>query len=149
MVNGNMYPVEQSGNGYSATLDGFTQTGKTEIKVEQVILENGKAFSLEKDHAVTVTIQKESPAITNLSVREEAEKGQFQVAFQLADPDGALSDRKIQIQNADGKLVGANFQINLQNFFYEYTDSFLACTVRFAGRSLFRMVFLPVSYTHL
>lgn len=106
VVNGNLYPVAQSGNGYSATLDGFTQTGKTEIKVEQVILENGKAFSLEKDHAVTVTIQKESPAITNLSVREEAEKGQFQVAFQLADPDGALSDRKIQIQNADGKLVG-------------------------------------------
>ena len=106
VVNGNMYPVKQSGNGYVAILNGFTQTGKTEIKVEQVILENGKVFSLEKDHAVTVTIEKEHPAITGLSAHEEVEQGQFQVAFQLADPDGTLSNMKVQIQNAEGKLVG-------------------------------------------
>lgn len=106
VVNGVAYQTEQSGEGYCVTLDGFTQTGETEIRAEQVILENGKAFSLEKDNTVTVMMLKELPAAAELSAIEDAEKGQFHISFRLTDPDGTLSDRKILIKNAEGKTVG-------------------------------------------
>ncbi len=106
VVNGDTYPVEPSGDGYSVVLDGFSQTGETEIRVEQVVLENGKAFSLEKDNVIAVMILKESPAITELSIREDAQNGQFHIAFRLTDADHALSNRTIVIQNAEGKTVG-------------------------------------------
>lgn len=106
VVNGEMYLVEQSGNGYSVTLDGFTQIGETEIQVERVILENGKAFSPEKDNVITVMILKELPAVTELSAREDVDKGQFYITFRLTDPDNALSDQMIVIKNAEGKTVG-------------------------------------------
>lgn len=107
VVNGETYPVEPAGDGYTVTLPGFTQTGEAEIRVEQVILENGKAFSPEKDNVKTLIILKERPAVTDLTAREEAEKGQFHIAFRLTDPDGTLQNRKISIRNADGKEVGA------------------------------------------
>ena len=106
VVNGEIYPVEQSENGYFVTLNGFTQTGTTEIRVEQVVLENGKVFWLEKDNISTVMILKEHPEVAKFSAREDAKNGQFYIAFPLTDADHTLSNRKILIQKAEGKTVG-------------------------------------------
>ncbi len=107
VVNGESYPVQAAENDrYRVILPGFAQTGEAVITVEQVILENGKAFSLEKDNQIAVTILKELPLATGLSVSEDAAKGRFHVAFQLLDPDNSLSGHKILIQNAEGNTVG-------------------------------------------
>lgn len=106
VVNGKAYPVEQAGAGYRIVLEGSTQAGPAEIKVEQVVLENGKSFSLQQDHSLAVTILKELPSVTQLTAKEDVQKGEFELTFRLSDPDGALSNGTILIQNAEGKTVG-------------------------------------------
>lgn len=105
VVNGIQYPVTQSGSGYRVELEGLTETGQARLQVEQVILENGKAFSLE-NQGVTVTILKELPSVTGLSLEEQEAAGEFTLSFRLTDPDGALSNHLIQIRNQDSKIVG-------------------------------------------
>lgn len=106
VVNGKAYRTGQSGNGYTVLLDGFARIGEHEILAEQVILDNGKAFSLTKDNRLTVTIEKENPAVTELAVQEDGEPGKIHVSFVLTDPDHALSNQFIRIRNAEGKTVG-------------------------------------------
>lgn len=105
VINGKSYQVNRTENGYSVTLDAFTQTGVAQIQVEQMILENGKAFTLDKENTITVQIWKEMPQIRDLSIREDTENAQFYVAFHLTDPDDALTDRRVIIKNAEGKTV--------------------------------------------
>lgn len=106
IVNGNSYPVQPSGTGYQVLLEGQTQTGAKQFTVEQVILENGKAFSLDRQNQIQVTVQKERPTATLLSVKEDSAKGQMELSIQLSDPDSALSNHRIQITNAQQQVVG-------------------------------------------
>ena len=105
-VNGKEYPVSLTAQGYAVVVDGFQKTGKTEIRAEQIILENGKAFSLGEDQKITVTILKEMPTVQGLSAVEDAGAGLFRISFLLTDPDRALSNHQLQILNAEGKAVG-------------------------------------------
>lgn len=106
VVNGKTYPVIRTEQGYSVTLDGFDSTGIKTVTAEQIVLENGKAFDLEKDNEITLQILKEIPQIKDFMVEEDAENSQFRVAFRLTDPDGALSGHKVLIRNGEGKTVG-------------------------------------------
>ena len=106
VVNGKTCPVSRTDNGYRAVLEGFDTTGENVIRVEQVILENGKSFFLNNGNEIKVLIQKTVPEIQELTVQEDAEKGQFLVSFRLDDPDSALSDRKVRIKKADGQTAG-------------------------------------------
>lgn len=106
VVNGSSYPVQPSGTGYLALLEGETQAGVKQLTVEQVILENGKAFSLDGDNRITVTVQKERPAATLVSVREDPPGEQIQLSLRLTDPDDALSNHRIRITNAQKQVVG-------------------------------------------
>lgn len=106
VVNGKTCPVSRTDNGYRAILEGSDTTGENVIRVEQVILENGKSFSLNNGNEIKVLIQKTVPEIQELTVQEDAEKGQFLVSFRLDDPDSALSDRKVRIKKADGQTAG-------------------------------------------
>lgn len=119
-VNGEIYSVESSQNGYFVALGKFAQAGSAEIRVEQVILENGKVFSLHKDNVITVMILKAIPEVTELSAQENNTEGQVYITFRLTDPDRTLSNGKILVQNADGKTVGKQlFEIeHLQNGMY-------------------------------
>lgn len=74
--------------------------------MEQIVLENGRAFGLTRDNALTVQIWKELPEVTDFSVREEAENSQIHISFRLTDPDGAVSNGAISIRNAAGQTVG-------------------------------------------
>lgn len=121
VVNGKTCPVSREENGYRAVLEGFDTTGENMIRVEQVILENGKSFSLNHGNEIKVLIQKTVPEIQELTVQEDTEKGQFLVSFRLEDPDGALSDRKVRIRKADGQTAGelAFSESNLHDGLFE------------------------------
>ncbi len=106
VVNGKTYPVIRTEQGYSVTLDGFDSTGIKTVTAEQIVLENGKAFDLEKDNEITLQILKEIPHVKDFMVEEDAENSQFRVAFRLTDPDGALSGHKVLIRNGEGKTAG-------------------------------------------
>lgn len=106
VVNGKDYPVVRTDQGYSVTLDGFDSTGTKKITAERIILENGRAFNLTSDNEITLQILKEIPQVKDLTAEEDAENGEFRVAFRLTDPDGALSGHKVLIRNQEGKTVG-------------------------------------------
>ena len=106
VVNGKTYPVIRTEQGYSVTLDGFDSTGIKTVTAEQIVLENGKAFDLEKDNQITLQILKEIPQVEDFMAEEDAENSQFRVSFRLTDPDGALSGHKVLIRNGEGKTVG-------------------------------------------
>ena len=106
IVNGNSYPVQPSGAGYLALLEGQTQAGVQQLTVEQVILENGKAFSLDGENQVSITVQKELPTAALLSMTEDPAGEQIQLSIQLSDPDDALSNHRIRITNAQQQVVG-------------------------------------------
>ena len=106
VVSGKTYDVQPSGDGYIVKLPGFDHPGQAEICVEQIVLENGRAFGLTRDNALTVQILKELPEVTDFSVREEAKNSQIQISFRLTDPDGAVSNGAISIRNAAGQTVG-------------------------------------------
>lgn len=105
-VNGTYYPVSQAEDGYSALLDGFDTAGEKELRAEQVVLENGRAFDLTGDNLLWVTVLRDMPQVRELAAAEKAEDGQFHVFFRLTDPDGALSARTVQIKKADGQIAG-------------------------------------------
>lgn len=105
-VNGTDYPVQaaEEPGVYRAALPGFGESGTQEIRVEQVILSNGKTFPLTGE-AVTVEIQKEMPTVADLTVTETEAGRSLQVSFALSDPDGALSNRKVVVKAADGTVL--------------------------------------------
>lgn len=105
-VNGTYYPVSQAGDGYRALLDGFDTAGEKELRAEQIVLENGRAFDLTGDNLLQVTVLRDMPQVRELAAAEEAEDGQFHVFFRLTDPDGALSASRVQIRKADGQIAG-------------------------------------------
>ena len=101
-----MSEAVKTGQSCSVTLDGFENTGKKTITAEQLIQDNGKAFELTSGNEITLQILKEVPRVEDLRIEEDAENGQFRVAFRLTDPDRALSDHKVLIRNGEGKFVG-------------------------------------------
>ncbi len=127
VVNGKSYGVDRTESGFAVVLDAFTEIGKKEIKIEQIILENGKAFTLNQDNTLTVQVQKESPQIHNFSVQEDAQNGQFHVTFQMSDPDDALSNHKVLIKNAEGKNV-AELKFSGQDLADSVFDGILTLT---------------------
>lgn len=120
-VNGADYPVTALGaeDLYGVTLPGFGQSGTRQIRVERVILSNGKVF-VPEDGTVTVEIQKALPAVAELTVREEEAGRSLWVSFTLEDPDGAATNRKVVVKDADGAplrevpFTGASFAETLE-----------------------------------
>ena len=105
LIDGRFCQIEKSDSGYFTIVDGFQSTGTVDLTVEQVVLENGKTFYLEKDNTIRLTILKAKPSVTEFSAVEDAVKPQFDISFALSDPDDTLSQKKILIKNADGEVV--------------------------------------------
>lgn len=105
IVNGISYPVYQLEDGYAATLPGFAQHGETLLTVEAVVLENGRSFALQEGNTLSITVQKEMPAVRNASVQEDFDSRMLRVSFRLDDPDGALRDARLRVLDFSGQLI--------------------------------------------
>lgn len=105
VVNGTSYPVEQTGSGYMVRLEGIDQIGSAQVKVEQIVLKNGKVFDLTEENTVQINIRKTMPTAEGITAEEDAGNGQIWVAFRLTDPDNALAGHKVVVENAEGVTV--------------------------------------------
>ena len=105
VVNGNKYPITKENQEYVVNIDGIDQPGKTEIKLEEVILSNGKKFSVTKDNIIPVTIFKESPVISNIDLKEDVTNGTLTAKFEVVDNDGALKSSKIVILDENNNVI--------------------------------------------
>lgn len=67
-VNGKEYEVTKNEDTYEITIDGFSNAGKQEIKIEEAFLNNGQSASI--NQALEVIVLKEKPSIDNLKYEE-------------------------------------------------------------------------------
>lgn len=104
-VNGKEYEVVKKDNQYNATIDGITQIGETQIVIEEIILTNGKKFTLENNNSVTVQIIKRKPTIEEFTTEENIEQNNIKVAFNLKDEDQAIETAKIVLLDSEGNEI--------------------------------------------
>lgn len=111
VINGNTYEVSNKENDkYEVKIDAINQTGEYELKIEKVILENGKTFIIENNNIVNIKVQKEKPEVQNVSI-EELTNG-IQIAFNIKDTDNTITNKKLIIENANGVSI---FEKEIQN----------------------------------
>ena len=103
MVNGASYPVTEKDGIYVAEMPAASQAGKETLTVGEVILENGKTFTLHEDNTVNLTVRKAEPEVQNVEISESPDK--LRVQFTLKDEDGALSDTRILVKDGKGKVI--------------------------------------------
>ena len=107
VINGDTYQVTGEGERYTVQLDGFDQSGETEIKLEQIILSNGKVFDLTENNAVTIRVEKERPEVSDVKITEEPANSEIRLSFEIKDNDGVLSEKQIVILNDKGETIAS------------------------------------------
>lgn len=67
-VNGKEYEVTKNEDSYEIVIDGFSNAGKQEIKIEEAFLNNGQSASI--NQVLEVIVLKEKPSIDDLTYEE-------------------------------------------------------------------------------
>ncbi|WP_294188685.1 ZmpA/ZmpB/ZmpC family metallo-endopeptidase [uncultured Clostridium sp.] len=104
-VNDVEYKLSENGNLYEATLNGIGNIGENEIKVQEILLENGKSFNLDKDNIVKLTINKDKPQVENIVIQELEDKLALKIAFKIKDTEQSILKKKIVVKNDKDKIV--------------------------------------------
>lgn len=111
VINGNSYEViSKENNTYKVKIGGTWQTGNYELKIEKVVLENGKTFTIDNNNVVNVKIQKEKPTVQNVDILEQ-DNG-IKIAFNIHDIDNTILSKKLVIKNANGNII---FEKEIEN----------------------------------
>ena len=90
---------------YEATLNGIGTIGQNEIKVQEVLLENGRVFNLDKSNVIKLTINKDKPQVEDMVIQELEEKMALKIAFKINDPEQSISKKKIVVKNDKDKII--------------------------------------------
>ena len=106
-IGGKFYPVTVEGGRCTVRLEGFSQTGEHEVKIDAVILDNGKQFTLEQDNSIAILVQKEKPQISKVNISEEVDFPAIRTAFEVSDPDGTIVTKKVVILDENGGQIAA------------------------------------------
>ncbi len=105
-VNGKEYAVTKKDNQYMATIDAMTELGEKEIVIEEVVLGNGKKFTLENDNKTTIKVIKQKPTVTDFTSEENIAENNIKVSFMLNDEDKAMKKVILLLLDAQGKEIG-------------------------------------------
>lgn len=98
-------------NLYVAEIDGYDTTGEKSIEVEEIILKNGKSFTVREfipegeSNKVEVEILKKKPVVSDLNVAENIDKSTLQVNVDITDEDNVLIKRSVVLKDAEGNIL--------------------------------------------
>lgn len=106
-VNGKAYTVTKRDNLYIATIDGISEVGEKEIIIEEIVLGNGKRFTLETDNKTIVKIIKRKPTIDEFTSEENIEQNNMKVGFNLNDEDRTIKAARIILLDAEGTQISS------------------------------------------
>ncbi len=101
-INGKNYNVEKRDNSYVVQVDKINKLGSQKIKIEEVILNNGKKFELKEKNSVSVNIIKRYPTVKDITLNENTENNNMTVKFNLENEDDAIKSAYIVLYNAEG-----------------------------------------------
>lgn len=103
IVNGEAYPIKEEGGIFFVEMPAYHKSGKETVKIEALVLENGKKFILSENNTVSVNIVKEKAKVKEAKVKETDDS--IDVNLDIYDPDQALTNKKIVLKDASGKLL--------------------------------------------
>lgn len=102
-INGKFYNVlEKDGNRYFVIMDSFSEVGCQDIKIEEVILTNGKVFKIKDNDTISVDIVKRRPSLFDFHFLEDSEKDMIDLGFNLKDLDNSLKGVDIYLFDDNG-----------------------------------------------
>ena len=104
-VNDVNYTVTKNEDTYSAIVNGITSTGEHDIKVQEVVLENGKVFELQENNVLKVHINKEIPKVEEVAIKELDGRIALDVAFKISDLDNSIIKKKLVIKNDKNEII--------------------------------------------
>ena len=100
-VNGTKYTVNGDNGNYIVDLGTINTSGKNELNIEKVVLNNLKEVSLNK--TLSVNIAKEPPIIENMTVSESSNK--LNVGFNVVDIDNTIESMKLVVKDGLDKII--------------------------------------------
>ena len=104
-VNDIIYDLTKDGDKYLASINGITNTGEHEIKIQEIVLDNGKVFELQKNNVVKVNINKEMPKVEDVTIKELDNKVALDVDLKISDPDKSITKKKLVIKDDKNKII--------------------------------------------
>ena len=108
-INGKNYKLTLENNKYTVIVPGFDSIGNNNLKIESVILDNGKQFEINKNFVISVL--KKAPKISDFMF-EENENGDIDINFNTENEDDALISMIINITDEKDILLK---QVKLTN----------------------------------
>lgn len=106
-VNGKVYDLTKKNDVYFASLDGISELGEKEITIEEVVLANGKKFTLKKDNNVSINIIKRKPSVSGFTTTENISDSKLNVKFDLNDKDNAVKNAKVVLYDNAGSEISS------------------------------------------
>ena len=107
VINGKTYELSQKENSYTAIVDGFDTIGEKLLKIEEIILSNGKvidASELEDNKEIKIKIIKNKPTIVRLRANEDKENNKLNSHMYVKDDNKSISELVIKLYaEKDGK----------------------------------------------
>lgn len=104
VINGQQYEVtEKNQSVYRTNITGFDNSGLKDIKIESVILSNGKKLDVNTNNTVQVDILKDKPTVKDFAYKQ-LENGDYSISFNLVDKDNAvLQNKKLVLSEKQGQ----------------------------------------------
>ncbi len=130
VINGKEYEVSGENDTYEVLVDGFDAVGEQTIRIEKIILSNGKTFEINEE--LSVEIIKNAPTAVKFSANENVEEKYIKIDLYLKDDDKTITDleakvfdeqdNEISSQNLKGSLLDENItngtDEDLKNTYY-------------------------------
>lgn len=105
VINGVSYPVEVNGNKYVIKLEAFKDFDEKEFKIEEIQLSNGKKLEVKDNNTVKVTIEKNTPSVSDVTMEEDVDSNKINISFKVIDEDKALKKLKMILSDDKGNVI--------------------------------------------
>ena len=118
VINGKTYELLQEGDTYTAIVDGFDTVGENMLKMESVILSNGKVIDVskfEENKEIKIKITKNSPTIARFRANEDKENSKLDSNIYVKDIDNSISKLVIKLDAEKDGIESEIANVDLTN----------------------------------
>lgn len=107
IINGKTYELTKENDTYKALVDGLSSTGNHTIKLEKVILTNGKTFEVNQE--IPVKVIKNAPMVSRFRANESPETKQMDIQLYIKDRDHTITDLTVKLyDNHNNEIATKN-----------------------------------------
>ncbi len=108
VINGKTYELSQKENTYTAFISGFDSVGEYKLKIEQIILSNGKVIDvsdIKENKEVTIKVIKNEPTIAMFRANENREKNSINAYLYVKDINKTITKLTITLYDEENHEI--------------------------------------------